>query len=222
MITGEQKMPVEVKGFVELRKALHQFAPDLEKNLNKEVRAIMSPVLRDAKSYLPNEIPGLRSWTSGTKGKRITAKTSGFARRKFPLYNGANARSGVTLTIGNTKRNSKGFVTAYRINNKDAGGAIYETAGRVNPSGQPWVGPYGSSNHKLSHSYNPNAGQHFINSMGRIGQGSQRQSMRGRVIFRAWNENEGRAQAKTVKAIEATIITLSRRIDAASAFRSAA
>jgi len=37
-------MPVEVKGLDEVLKAMRQFEPDLAKNLNKQVRAALSPV----------------------------------------------------------------------------------------------------------------------------------------------------------------------------------
>jgi len=36
-------MPVEVKGLDEVLKAMRQFEPDLAKNLNKQVRAALSP-----------------------------------------------------------------------------------------------------------------------------------------------------------------------------------
>lgn len=53
-----------------------------------------------------------------------------------------------------------------------------------------------------SRSNNPGAGAHFINRMGPLyGDGASR----GRMIFRAWAENQGRAQAAVVKAIENTI-----------------
>ena len=75
-----------------------------------------------------------------------------------------------------------------------APGGLYnwdETAGRKNPGGDP-----------KSRSNNPGAGANFISRMGPLyGQGASR----GRMIFRAWAEDQGRAQAAVVRAIENAI-----------------
>jgi hypothetical protein len=79
----------------------------------------------------------------------------------------------------------------YIIANASASGAIYETAGRKNPGGDP-----------KSRSNNPGAGANFISRMGPLyGDGASR----GRMIFRAWSEDQGKAQAAVVRAIEKTI-----------------
>jgi len=46
------KMPVEVKGIVEAQKALKKFAPDLYKEMNKEIRLAMKKVVDDARQLL--------------------------------------------------------------------------------------------------------------------------------------------------------------------------
>jgi hypothetical protein len=216
-------MPVQIQGIVELRKALRQLSPDLEKNMNREIRAAMQPVVRSARAYVPNEIVGLRTgFMYKEKPKRISKNTSAFARRKFPKFNAAEVKSGITFSTRPSKRSSKGWVTAYAIVNNSAAGAIYETAGRINGKAQEWVGPKGSANHDYSHSNNPEAGQHFINAMGTIGMHNKTRAMRGRLIFRAWDENQGRALARAVKAIEATAHQFDRRMDSISAFRNVA
>ena len=47
-------MPVEVKGIVEAQKALKKFAPDLYKEMNKEIRFAMRKVVDDAKVLYKN------------------------------------------------------------------------------------------------------------------------------------------------------------------------
>ena len=69
-------MPVEVKGVVELRKALRHFAPDLAKSLNKELGAAVKPVVKQARGFLPNNSEVLSNW-AGTKTR---------ADGRFPQY----------------------------------------------------------------------------------------------------------------------------------------
>ena len=213
-------MPVQVQGIVELRRALKQLAPDLERNMQREIRAAMQPVVKEAKALVPSQISGLnKGWVDQGKGRKITKNTSGFARRQFPKFNASNVRAGIVFSTRPTRRNASGFVTAYSIKNLDPAGAIYETAGRRTGHAQEWVGPKGSKNHAFSHSNNPDAGQHFINSMPRIGMNDVKRQMRGRLIYKAWHDNQGRALAKAIRAVDETARTFKIRLDANHAFR---
>ena len=195
-------MPVEIKGLAETLKAMREFEPDLAKNLNKEVRAALTPVQKKAQSYLPGNISGLSNWMLATKGRKINQQTSAFAAvGHFPRYNKAIASKGIKIYIGKTKPNRNGFVTFYRLSNLTAAGAIYETAGRAD-----------GKSRRQYRSNNPNAGAHFIDSMGAsmAGEGHKR----GRVIFRAWDEDRGKAFSHVVKAVDATILQFHARAKA--------
>jgi hypothetical protein len=48
------------------------------------------------------------------------------------------------------------------------------------------------------------------------------EKLRGRLIYRAWHENQGRALGYIMKALENTAVKSSRYVDAAKAFRKAA
>jgi len=142
---------------------------------------------------------------------RLTAKAHS---QKEPLW----------FTDGDTsapsKPNKKGFRSLAAIYNKSAAGAIYETAGRKNPNGQPsqasTKGKYSSyidTSKKVNKSANPNAGKQFIDAMGQMyksqrqqGQGGRvSRKMNGRLIFRAWGEDNGKVNAKVIKAIEKSL-----------------
>lgn len=197
-------MPTEIKGVIELRKALRAYSPDLEKEMRREIYDIVKPVVSAAKGYVPSEIVGLRrGWIRATKGKKITKTTSAFRRGVFPFYNPSEIKAGIKYSDKITKSNRAGFVSIFQIKNSSRAGAIYETAGRRdNGKAQPWVGPKGPSGHMYSHSVNPDAGQHFINAISNSGQMKGEGKRRGRLIYRAWNENQGRANAAVFKAIE--------------------
>lgn len=177
-------MPVEFAGVNELRKALKQYAPDLDKALKKELKGIAEPLVTKARGYAPAVAP-LSNW--GRDGGR------------FPSYNGALVKSGIRFSTARSKKNNRGFSSSIRIVNATAAGAIYETAGRKNPFGQPWVGPAGPAGKKYSHSINKYAGRDFIAAMG--GEMKGKGQDKGRLIYRAWAEDQGKTQDAIIKAV---------------------
>jgi hypothetical protein len=204
-------MPVEVKGLDETLKAIRKFEPDLAINLNKQVRAALQPVQKQAQALVPSELPGLSNWNFSSSGRKITSRSSAFAQvGRFPKFNASVVRRNIKITIGKTKKNRSGFISFYRLSNITAAGAIMETAGRKNPSGQPWNPK--SKSHNYSHSRNPMAGQHFIDALGANMVGKDKS--RGRVLYKACSENEGKALAITIKAVEMTVAQFKRRADA--------
>jgi hypothetical protein len=182
-------MPVvELRGNIELRKAMRRFTPDLEKALKKELHRALRPVVRQAKSFVPAESP-MSGWASRS-----------FSEGKFPTYNRATVISGITYSVSPSKPNKNGFTSMARIVNKSAIGGIYETAGRKNPAGQTWVGPKAKGASKgVSRSNNPNAGKQFIANLPPVVSSLKG---RGRLIYRAWAENKGIAEGIAMKAID--------------------
>lgn len=180
-------MPVELVGVNELRKALKQYAPDLDKALKKELKIATDPVVKAARGYAP-AMPPLSNWGRGNG--------------RFPLYNAKTVKSGIRLSTAKSKKNSRGFSSSVRIVNASAAGAIYETAGRKNPWGQPWVGPKGPAGKKYSHSPNKYAGRDFIAAMG--GEMKGKGQDRGRLLYRAWEEDQGKVQDAVIKAVMKT------------------
>ena len=191
-------MGVEVTGVKELRAALLRFDPDLKKEMDKQLRAAMLPIRDAARGYVPDVPPGLRSWT-----KRRQFTTDG-SYRPFPRFDAAKVRAGIIYRAGANKANRNGFQALFYVANTSAAGAIYETAGRKSPNGQPWVGPVlgGGGNHDESHSSNPDAGAHFVQYMPPLyGKGKER----GRLIYKAWEKDQGKATLGVIKAIDHTI-----------------
>lgn len=195
-------MPAEVKGLIELQKALKDYAPNLAVQLDDQMALALGGVVKKAQSYVPNDSP-LSNWSYR---KRSEKNAEGL--RKFPLFNAARVVKNIKYSSTPRKTNRRGFKAVYFIINKSAEGAIYETAGRKNPSGQPWVGRKGDPrNHDISHSNNPQAGADFIQAMGELKQGNIESStkrgryMKGRLIFRAWAEDGGKANAAALTAI---------------------
>jgi hypothetical protein len=92
-------------------------------------------------------------------------------------YDAQEARKGITFKSSPSKPNRSGFAALASIFNKSAAGAIYETAGRK--SG-------------VTGNFTPKLGGQLV------GKG---QKMTGRGIFRAFEDDRGKAQDGVVKAI---------------------
>ena len=105
-------------------------------------------------------------------------------------YDAAEARRGVTYKSSPSKANRNGFRSLATIFNKSAAGAIYETAGRK--SG-------------ITGKFTPHLGGQLK------GKG---QKGTGRVIFRAVEEDQGKAKAHIIKAIEKAAEKLNSRSSA--------
>jgi hypothetical protein len=216
-------MPTEVKGAIQLRKALREFAPGLAKETQKEIGALLRPVVAKAKGFIPNTAP-----LSGWGEPAVTGK--------FPRYNASEAKRGIGYKTTPSKPNRKGFRSLARIQNASAAGAIYETAGRVNPNGRDQAkrrevnipgmnSVYTTSTGKnYGKSNNPEAGSLFVQAMNQEGQivdaysrspgasGRSSRKMKGRVIFRAWAEDGGKTNAAVIKAIENSAIKFNKTV----------
>jgi len=206
-------MPVEIRGVTETLSAMRKFEPDLAKNLNKEVRATLTPIRKKAQGFFPSSITGLSNWMLKTKGRKvgkINENSSMFQKvGHFPRYSRAMARKGIKINIGPTRPNRKGFVTEYSISNVSAAGSIYETSGRAN----------GQSRRQYK-SNNPKAGEHFMAAMKEplVGTGK----MKGRALYRAWEEDHGKAFLNVVKAVDTTILQFKIRSENHAAAKKAA
>jgi hypothetical protein len=213
-------MPIELSGVDELRKALKQYAPDLDKQLKKDLTLATQNVVNAARGFVP-ATPPLSNW--GRDGGN------------FPIYNAAAIRNGIRLSTARSKINKNGFSSSVRIVNANAAGAIYETAGRKNPGGQPQgktrevviptfrkdtgVGEHRyitSTGKNFGKSNNPNAGRQFVDAANATGilvnakprvagqRGQVSRKSTGRLIYRAWAADNGKTNEAVVRAIMKT------------------
>ena len=208
-------MPTEVENALELRIALKKFMPDLAKETQDEMANALRPVVVRARGFIPADARLLSGWV------KDTASIESINYRPFPTFNSSEAKRGLGYRVTPSRPNKSGFVSLARIQQTNAAGAIYETAGRLNPNGRPQGpmvenyrtgGMQRSSGKQYSKSLNPNAGKQFVDSlnstgplvnarpMGMKGRSSRKQT--GRAMYRAWAEDNGVANAAVIKAID--------------------
>ena len=108
---------------------------------------------------------------------------------RFPTYNASMVKSGIGYKTTPSKPNRRGFRSLARLFNKTAAGAIYETAGRKTPDSR----------------FVQNLNNKYASSMKGTGK------LEGRVLYRAYEEDQGKAQNGVLKAIEKAKTRLNQR-----------
>jgi hypothetical protein len=195
-------MPTEVSGALELRKALRKVQPALAKETEKEIRNLLKVVAVKARGFVPSEAP-LSGWGNAV----------GIWENR--VFSTSDIKRGIGYSTAPSKPNKRGFRSIATIFNKSAAGAIYETAGRKNPQGQPTQastrGVYSSyvdTSGKVNKSANPYAGKQFIDALPPLVDsqqsgvaGRRTRKTKGRLLFRAWAEDQGKTNAAVLKAI---------------------
>jgi hypothetical protein len=217
-------MPVELDNAVALSKALKQYSPELAKETQKEIAGHLRKVVSRAKGFVPSDSP-LSGWSN---------KVGVWEYRAF---NAGTVKSGLGYSTTPSKPNKRGFRSLATIFNKSAAGAIYETAGRKNPQGLPpaqrvtgWtggafgkgtIGKVWESGREVNKSANPNAGKQFIGALPPLVDSQQSNSAgrrtrktKGRLMFRAWAEDQGKTTAAVVKAIQNANMTVVKKSNA--------
>ena len=212
-------MPVELQGAIALRKALKQYAPDLAKETQKEIAGHLRKVTNRAKGFVPATSP-LSGWANPV------------GEWEYRAFNAGIMKKGLGYSTTPTKPNKRGFRTLAQIFNSSAPGAIYETAGRKSGlDGLPpakrvtafrngrYV-PAWESGRGVNASANPEAGKQFIAALPDLVDSQQSNSpgrrtrkTKGRLLFRAWAEDQGKTTAAVVKAIESAnnrVVVLTR------------
>lgn len=199
-------MRTELNGAIELRKALKKVEPLLAKESEKEIRNLLKVVTARAKGYVPSEAP-LSGWNNavGLWDNRV--------------FRSSDIRRGIGYSTTPSKPNRRGFRSLATIFNKSAAGAIYETAGRLNPQGQPsqestrgTFSSYIDTSNKVNKSANKNAGRQFIDALPPLvdsqqsgASGRRTRKTKGRLMFRAWAVDQGKTNAAVIKAIEKSV-----------------
>ena len=106
-------------------------------------------------------------------------KPRSFSEARFPTYNAKLVKAGIGYKTTPSKPNRRGFRSLARLFNKTAAGAIYETAGRKNPDS----------------TFVRNLENKYSSKM------KGQAKMEGRALYRAYEEDQGKAQDGVLKAI---------------------
>lgn len=236
-------MPVEAKGLIEFRRALKVYAPDLADEMNKEWMTLLASLTNKARGFIPASMPkDLHNWESNGKssmwpGYRPFPKYDGSAARRGIKYrysagkpNDYGFRS--LARVENTSAAGVIYEKAGRKNPQGSPRDPYvQTKAQfmADPSnkGMDWNKRYHTTSHKYSASNNPMAGAYFIAILQhlspltdaapkRSGGGRRTRMYKGRAVFRAVAEDQGKTIARLLAATEKTHQKFVNRVNASS------
>jgi len=162
-----------------------------------ELRRALRKFSPDLAKALPKEIgAALKPITRSAKGYlpddgQVLSRwlTRDNSQARFPSYNARIVKQGIGYKTTPSKPNRKGFRSLARVFNKTAAGAIYETMGRKTPSS------------RFVQNQNDKFGQNMK------GKGK----MEGRALYRAYEENNGKARVAVLQAITSAANKLNAR-----------
>jgi hypothetical protein len=151
-------------------------------DLSKKMSAEIGMALKPITRSAKGYLPDQREVLSGWLPRQMSEGT-------FPTYNVQIVKAGVGYKTTPSKANSRGFRSLARVFNKSRAGAIYEIMGRINPD---------------SRFVQNQDGKYLAKMVGK-------KQLQGRALYRAYEENNGKATVAVIKAIESTAAKLNDR-----------
>jgi len=162
-------------------------------NLRKALRSFAPDLAKETQKQMTGALKPITKAAKGYLPDDGQVLSGWLAREgsdaRFPSYNARIVKGGIGYKTSPSKPNRRGFRSLARVFNKTAAGAIYETMGRKTPSSR----------------FVQNQNGKFSASM----KGSDK--MQGRALFRAYEENNGKARDAVLKAIKDSADKLNAR-----------
>jgi hypothetical protein len=215
-------MPVVVAGVKDVLNGLSFIDEDLRIRISTAIDPLMREVAEKAKGFVPSNEQVLSGWSK---------PLSSAIERPFPKYDGSVVKAGIGYNPGKNKILQNGWQVSQYVYNVSRAGSIYETAGRLNPQGRaPFTfkhegsGTYvkKSARSKALDFYdsnNPFASQQFIGALEPVTKpkrvpgvrGASGRKMQGRLIFKAWAQDNMKVYEAILKAIDKTAVEFTRK-----------
>lgn len=202
---------MELQGIDSTISAIERFAPDLKRELDKEIKGVVSNIVQEARDYLPFNIHP-SGWSRQMKfSNTIGPLQQGKSRTSaFATYDVSKAKAGIKSISPTSRRQSTGFRNAYGVIQRDKAGAIFETAGRGSNASRART--------RASVSTNPYASEQFIGvieqNYGQLPTAKHDGNDKGRALIKATDNNRKTAQGKIFSAIKSAENKAQMRMDA--------
>ena len=201
---------MSIQGVSSTISALQSFAPDLKKALDKDIKRVLSHIVNEARGHIPFDIHP-SGWARENKNAGLIGPLQvGKSRGSFVRFDAAKAKAGIKSVSPRFSKTTSGFKGAYGVIQRDAAGAIFETAGRGSRASR--------SRTRASRSTNPTASQDFIQAVekynGVLPTSKGLGQDKGRALIRAVDDNKKKAQRAIFEAIKEASSKAQARIDA--------
>jgi hypothetical protein len=222
-------MPVEVAGVKDVLNGLSFIDEDLRVRISTAIDPLMRAVAEKAKGFVPSNEQVLSGWSKPLS----SIDTINYEKKAFPKYDSSIVKAGIGYNPGKNKILQNGWQVSQYVYNVSRAGSIYETAGRLNPQGRaPFTfkhegsGTYvrKSARSKALDFYdsnNPFASQQFIGALEPVTKpkrvpgvrGASGRKMQGRLIFKAWAQDNMKVYEAILKAIDKTAVEFTRKTE---------
>jgi hypothetical protein len=161
----------------------------LRKSLRQFTPDLAKQLPKEMALALKPVVKAARGYAASDSETLSNWKPRSFNEGRFPTYNASLVKRGIGYKTSPSKVDRRGFRSLARLFNRTAAGAIYEIAGRINPDST------------------------FVkNIKGKSGSVMRGQNeMQGRVLYRAYEEDKGKAQDGVIRAIEKVTAKLNKR-----------
>jgi hypothetical protein len=221
-------MPVEVVGVKDVLNGLSFIDEDLRVRISTAIDPLMREVAEKAKGFVPDNAQVLSGWS-----KPLSSIDTNYEKKAFPKYDSSIVKASIGYNPGKNKILQNGWQVSQYVYNVSRAGSIYETAGRLNPQGRaPFTfkhegsGTYvrKSARSKALDFYdsnNPFASQQFIGALEPVtkpkrvpgARGVTGRKMQGRLIFKAWAQDNMKVYEAILKAIDKTAVEFTRKTE---------
>jgi hypothetical protein len=151
-------------------------------DLAKETQFQIKTALQPITKSAKGYVPDRGEVLSGWLPRQMSEAT-------FPVFNPSTVKSGIGYKTSPSKASSKGFRSLARVFNKTRAGAIYEIMGRKTPDSRFVQNQDGKYRAPLK----------------------GKKQMEGRVLYRAYEENNGKARDAVLTAITGAAKKLNQR-----------
>jgi hypothetical protein len=151
-------------------------------DLAKETQKEIKTAIRPISQSAKGYVPDRGEVLSGWLPRQMSEGT-------FPTFNPSEVRSRIGFKTSPSKANSRGFRSLAQVFNKSRAGSIYERMGKLSPDSRFVMNQDGKFRAPLK--------------------GKDR--MQGRLLYRAYEENNGKARNGVLKAISSAATKLNQR-----------
>jgi hypothetical protein len=191
-------------------RAIERFAPDLKKQLDREVKGILSSIVNEARGHIPFDIHPSGWARENVNASLVGPLQQGQSRGQFKRFDASKAKAGITSVSPSSKSSASGFRNSYGVIQRDAAGAIFETAGRGSKASRART--------RASRSTNPTASEDFIRTIekyyGVLPTAKGLGQDKGRALIKAVDNNKKPAQRAIFEAVKIAEQKAQARMDA--------
>jgi hypothetical protein len=161
--------------------------------LRKALRKFTPDLAKETQKQIKNAIKPISQSAKGYVPDRGDILSGWLPRQmsegSFPTFNPSEVKSRIGFKTTPSKRNARGFRSLAQVFNKSRAGSIYERMGKLSPDSRFVINQDGKFRAPLE------------------GKGR----MEGRLLYRAYEENNGKARNGVLKAISTAATKLNQR-----------